>query len=380
MEYIKLTQEVSRKPEILEVIAIPNLQRHLDHLLKLLNNVQKALGEYLERQRSSFPRFYFCGDEDLLEIIGNGKEPIKILKHVGKMFAGITTLKLNENDKRTVSGMVSREGEIVLMKNPIIIQPKTIVNDYLREVEEAMRYTLACLLDESFGVLNEDKESLRLEKYMEWVHQFPAQIIILSSQVQWSISVEKNISSLDVCLERTELLLEKLADKVLGNVKSDRRKKYEQLITELVHQRDSTRNLKNLKTANREEFQWLAQLRYYYFAKEENILRRLNVRCANSTFFYGFEYLGVGERLVQTPLTDRCYLTLTQALSYRLGGNPFGPAGTGKTESVKALGAQLGRFVLVFNCDESFDFQAMGRILLDYVKSGLGAVLTSLID
>lgn len=45
-----------------------------------------------------------------------------------------------------------------------------------------------------------------------------------------------------------------------------------------------------------------------------------------------------------------------------MGGNPFGPAGTGKTESVKALGAQLGRFVLVFNCDESFDYSAMGRL------------------
>lgn len=48
----------------------------------------------------------------------------------------------------------------------------------------------------------------------------------------------------------------------------------------------------------------------------------------------------------------------------------LGPAGTGKTESVKALGHQLGRFVLVFNCDETFDFQAMGRIFVGLCQVG----------
>ena len=45
---------------------------------------------------------------------------------------------------------------------------------------------------------------------------------------------------------------------------------------------------------------------------------------------------------------------LVEALDSRLGGSPFGPAGTGKTESVNALGHALGRFTLVFNCDETF--------------------------
>lgn len=70
----------------------------------------------------------------------------------------------------------------------------------------------------------------------------------------------------------------------------------------------------------------------------------------------------------------RCYLTLTQALHLRMGGNPFGPAGTGKTESVKALGAQLGRFVLVFNCDESFDYSAMGRLFAGLCQVECGGV------
>lgn len=53
-----------------------------------------------------------------------------------------------------------------------------------------------------------------------------------------------------------------------------------------------------------------------------------------------------------------------------MGGNPYGPAGTGKTESVKALGGLLGRQVLVFNCDEGVDATSMGRILSGLVRSG----------
>lgn len=57
--------------------------------------------------------------------------------------------------------------------------------------------------------------------------------------------------------------------------------------------------------ATTESFEWLSQLRFDFNPNAKDPTQGLTVRMADARFEYGFEYLGIGERLVQTPLTDR---------------------------------------------------------------------------
>jgi dynein heavy chain 1 len=332
-EFLAAMKKVYKSPFILDVLNIPGIQKSLERLADLLSKIQKALGEYLERERASFPRFYFVGDEDLLEIIGNSKDILRVVKHLKKMFAGLSTILLDD-DLTEIRGMASREGEEVPFVTKILLKDYPKINDWLAKLESEMRLSLSQLLCDCVAELQTffGASPLDQSQFISWIEKYPAQLVTLSMQITWTSLVESTLekgSTAHYALDGVKQGLDLLADIVLTDLTPITRRKCEHLITELVHQRDVTRNLLQQNVTEAENFTWLYQMRFYLDSGAVNPLGRLKICLANASFPYGWEYLGVPDRLVQTPLTDKCYLTLTQALDAQLGGSPFGPAGTG---------------------------------------------------
>ena len=152
------------------------------------------------------------------------------------------------------------------------------------------------------------------------------------------------------------------------------RMKIETLVTIQVYQKDLFKRVQENVARNEirdiGDFDWTKNPRFYWRTEDGKEGQAL-VCITDVDFTYQYEFLGAKERLCITDLTERCYISLSQALGMCYGGAPAGPAGTGKTETVKDLGRTLGIFVVVTNCSGEHKFRDMAKIFKGVCQSGL---------
>ncbi|CBY09824.1 unnamed protein product [Oikopleura dioica] len=351
----------------LNVVNATNKQglfEKLESLQERLTLCEKSLAEYLETKRLIFPRFYFVSTTTLLDILSNGNNPRVIAKHLSKLFDNTTDLKFKGESKSAI-GMFSSEREYVDFQEECSCDGQVEV--WLNRVMDSMRAAVRHYLAEAVVTYEEKARE-------KWLFDYAAQVALTTTQIWWTTEVGISFGRLEEGYENAMkeyskkqiTQLNNLITLLLGDLSKGDRQKIMTICTIDVHARDVVLGLIADKTDNSQDFIWQRQMR----ARWEESQQHCFVNACDAQFKYSYEYLGNTPRLVVTPLTDRCYITLTQSLHLIMGGAPAGPAGTGKTETTKDLGRAIGIKVYVFNCSEQMDYKSVGNIYKGLAQTG----------
>ncbi|XP_068269716.1 LOW QUALITY PROTEIN: dynein axonemal heavy chain 17 [Nyctibius grandis] len=368
-DFKKLMTDAVKTPNVIEATNKPGLYDKLEALQKRLAVCEKALAEYLETKRLAFPRFYFVSSADLLDILSNGNEPAEVSRHLPKLFDSLAKLKFKKSpDKKPLKvglGMFSRDEEYVPLDAECDLSGQVEV--WLNRVLASMRSTLRALIPEAVGTYEEKPRE-------QWVLDYPAQVALTCTQIWWTTEVGIAFSELEEGYKsamqdynkKQVAQLNALISLLIGTLTAGDRMKIMTICTIDVHARDVVAKMILAKVESAQAFTWQSQLRHRWDEDKKHCYANI----CDAQLQYSYEYLGNTPRLVITPLTDRCYITLTQSLHLFMGGAPAGPAGTGKTETTKDLGRAVGMMVYVFNCSEQMDYKSCGNIYKGLAQTG----------
>jgi dynein heavy chain len=376
-QFVKVVTSAIETRNVVQTCYGNDLMKNiLPHLTEQLELCQKSLTAFLDTKRAEFPRFYFVSDPTLLEILSLGSDPQAVTPHFQSgLFDSLTEVTFDKADKSKMLEMFSQQKECVkfVKEKNGILEPNPVFA--AGNIEVWLQALVDAMMDSMKGIIKMANRAVSEQDLETFIFGHPAQISLLGVQFLWTADMQGALSQakqdksiMNKAMKKTDVLLkEMIVLTTRSTLGKNERKNLETVITVHVHQRDTSEDLLKKKVKEPSDFEWMKQCRFYW--RDE--LNTVIISICDVDFEYSYEYLGVKERLVITPLTDICYVTLSQALGMFLGGAPAGPAGTGKTETTKDMGCTLGKFVVVFNCSDQMDYKGMGKIYRGLAQSGL---------
>jgi dynein heavy chain len=304
----------------MDAFGIPNLLPQLKWANDTLDQIQKSLEIYLETKRAAFPRFYFLSNDELLSILSQTRNPHTVQEHLCKCFDAINRVVFTDkNEIVSMSDMIQEKVDFTEA-----VSTASPVEKWLNDIEDRMIKALYDNAKRSYLEYPEDGINRA-----DWLlAPYASQVILLIDQVMWTKLAEDALNAIEsgqnvrAMLDNIEFNNKQLDTSVMQvrkNLTKLQRVLMGALIVLDVHGITVLENLETAKCKSINDFDWSKQLRYYWVEEAiDSIGKTVSDDCllrqTIAAFRYSYEYLGNTPRLVVTPLTDKCYMTLTGAI------------------------------------------------------------------
>ncbi|KAG3174688.1 hypothetical protein PI126_g252 [Phytophthora idaei] len=358
----------------------------LEQCQEILETVRGDVRIEFESKRSSFSRFYYLSDIELVTALALAEVPsdVTLWKALSRCFPGIHSVQTNPANE--ITALLSSVGEPFPLGSPIVTND-TPMPTWLAKLEASM----TTILHASIRAACSD---LPHKEFRKWCLIWPEQSLLAAIQHVWTLESEQAYQSPNQRKAWTDIT-ENLHQNIDAVSKEMRVTAYPHakvslgnIILLLMQLRDVSINAlaevggawveesaeSSSQKTERHTFPhyspslcWIAQPRFYF------IDGVLSITMMTSSYLpYGLEYLGNGSAgVLVTPLTLRCFHAIAQAASTMINGACLeGAAGVGKSTICHQLARLCGRLYVTFQC-------ANRKLVFDELVNNIKATASS---
>ncbi|XP_071801693.1 uncharacterized protein [Asterias amurensis] len=405
----------------------------LRHIFEELEICFKSLMGYLDKKRQGFPRFYFLSDPVLLAILSRPFDLESVRPHLRCIFNSVYDIRLEQlplsflpqsatssPEKSYHSGrerhspmrsdssaahtshqqsrmtlgesmiggggiqseylmqavaVISKETEVLQLDEEVSL--KDSVEIWLHALKESISKTM---YSNVCKMIEEVEAGLPIE---ELANKFPMQVAGLGLLMYWTKECELGILEIrndrkaisnaakkfGTTMSRLSTALTRGTWKTLDEHMTPlQRLRLESLVAQSLYLRDTLEHMSNRKLREIGDFEWRRCIRFYHHFTAGRVQPQIYI--LDDRFTYGTEFYGGQSSLVLTPVTERCFLSLTLAMKQYKNCAITGGTGVGKTETTKGFAFMLGQYLAMFACSAQSDPGALGKILQGLAMDG----------
>jgi dynein heavy chain len=189
-QWLKIMERAHEQKNVIACCSNDILKNSLPELQQGLEVCQKKLENYLETKRNIFPRFYFCSNDDLLQILSVGSDPHAVQDDFEKLFDAINRVTFDEANRKVMVEIIQIMGpnqEKIQLIDQVLAEGN--IEDWLVKLEKSMQASVRIKCKQGA----QDCYSMTTRDFS---FAYPSQIALLGIQILWTLNVGE-------CLERS---------------------------------------------------------------------------------------------------------------------------------------------------------------------------------